>query len=230
MSLIWDTVIPFSENILSFFNNAEKIETNYHTETKDFNWKNYLFKDSNYRRAHIEIVDARQHKKIWVMHMTIFPFLNDPSPIFGLDIVCGANKITGAFHDFSKMGDCNLYTYFQTKMPIYQWEKRRDLPDWAKRIFSPAMLAIGNINDEIELNQFLNLSIDNLNYYIYNVGKSTSNDNYVVPYNEYCKFQKMNPHTPSMMASIGVDEKLFKQFMDDTLFPEYYGNEFNNTN
>lgn len=230
MSLVWDKVIPFSDNILSFFKNSEEILTDYHSETTDFSWKNYLFTDTTYRRAHIEIVDARQIKKIWVMHMTIFPHFNDPSPIFGLDIVCGANKITGAFHDFSKMGECNLYNYFQAKMPLYQWEKRRDLPDWAKRIFSPAMLAIGNINDELELDQFLNVSIDNLSHYIYNVGKSMDDGSYIVPYNDYCKFQKMNPHTPAMMASIGVDEKLFKTFMNDTLFPEYYGNEFNSTN
>jgi len=227
MSLVWDTVIPFSKKIISRFDVYDKQETKYHINNENFIWGNYIFTSKTFRRAHIEIVDAREYKKIWVMHMTIFPYFNDPSPIFGFDIVCGANKITGAFHDFSKMGESFIYEHFQSSMQKYDWEKRRELPDWARQIFSPAMLAISNINSTKELDQLIELTVDNLEYYLYNVGMS-SEHYYITEYNNYCKFQKQNKHTPTMMESIGVDSKIFRQFMDDTLFPEHYGTHSNN--
>jgi hypothetical protein len=30
----------------------------------------------------------------------------------------------------------------------------------------------------------------------------------------------MNPHTPAMMINLGIDEQIFRTFMDEVLFPE----------
>ena len=155
------------------------------------------------------------------MHMTIFPELDDPSPIFGFDVVCGANKITGAFHDFSKNGNCPVYAWFIDRSSKLEWNKPRVLPDWATQIFSPGMIAAGNISEEEELDKLADLAIESLDVYLYNVGcvKKTG-ESYKENYNNYCKYQKMNPHTPAMMINLGIDETVFRNFMDEILFPE----------
>lgn len=154
------------------------------------------------------------------MHMTIYPHTNCPDPIFGFDIVCGKNKITGAFHDFSAVGDSELYFWYYNKMADLDWSKPRELPEWAQRIFSAHMVAAGNIQTQEELDKLKNIFIDNLNYYLYNVGKIKDNNNYSWKHNYYSINQKKNPHTPAMMKTFGIDEQLFKQFMDEVLFPE----------
>ena len=222
MSLVWDKMIPLSQNILETLEQSTDDELKYTAESGNgYLWENYIFTSRNYRRAHVEIVDAREAKKIWVMHMTIFPELDDPSPIFGFDVVCGANKITGAFHDFSKNGNCPVYAWFIDRSSKLEWNKPRVLPDWATQIFSPGMIAVGNISEEEELDKLADLAIESLDVYLYNVGcVEKTGELYKEQYNNYCKFQKMNPHTPAMMINLGIDETVFKNFMDEILFPE----------
>jgi len=199
---------------------VEQIDPRYTHNDVDFTWDNYIWSDKKFRRAHIEIVDASETKKMWVMHMCIFPHYNCPDPIFGFDIVCGKNKITGAFHDFSKVGNSQMYTWYNRKMETLKWSKGRELPDWAKRIFSPQMLAAGNIQTQEEFDQLKDNVIDNLNFYLYNVGVPYADKDYSEKHNHYCRFQKKNPHTPAMMVNFGVDKDTFMNFMDDVLFQE----------
>ena len=106
------------------------------------------------------------------------------------------------------------------KMETLKWSKGRELPDWAKRIFSPQMLAVGNIQTQEEFDQLKNTVIDNLNYYLYNVGVPYASADYSEQHNYYCRNQKMNPHTPAMMVNFGVEKQTFMDFMDDVLFQE----------
>jgi len=219
---VWPQMRALSERIIQKFEHKHLVptDTEYSIENIDFMWKNYVWESPNYRRAHIEIVDATKTKKMWVMHMCIFPHYDSPDPIFGFDVVCGQHKITGAFHDFSNVGYSDLYDWYQNKMSKINWTKPRELPDWAKRIFSPNMLAAGNIQTQEEIDQLIDTVIDNLDHYLYNVGKQQNTRDYTEKHNWYCINQKKNPHTPAMMVNFGVDEKLFRKFMDDVLFQE----------
>lgn len=219
---IWPQANKLAEDIISKFGTYDVVEIDeqYQHFNKDFIWKNYIWTDSAFRRAHIEIVDATKHKKMWVMHMCIFPHYNSPDPIFGFDIVCGQNKITGAFHDFSYVDESPIYKWYQNKMENITWNKPRELPEWAKRIFSPQMLAAGNIQTQEEFDQLAKTVIDNLDYYLYNIGVIYSGRDYKDKHNIYCQNQKLNPHTPAMMVNIGVDKNVFMNFMDEILFPE----------
>lgn len=222
---VWPRARELADKIISRFNNYEREDINpeYEIHVDNFTWKNYLWKSDKFKRAHIEIVDATETKKMWVMHMCVYPYYNSPDPIFGFDIVCGKNKITGAFHDFSFIGLSDLYNWFQATMLNKKWSKPRDLPEWAKKIFSPAMLAVGNIQTEEEFNQLEKVVIDNLDYYLYNVGKVVTGSDFSSRHNHYCKNQKLNPHTPAMMETFGVDKQVFAKFMDEVLFPEKHG-------
>jgi phycocyanobilin:ferredoxin oxidoreductase len=220
--MIWDKMDQLSSEIIEKFSsyNKEVLPAEYEHAEQGFSWKNYIWESTKFRRAHIEIVDARETKKMWVMHMCIFPHYDDPSPIFGFDIVCGKNKITGAFHDFSKVDDCYLYKTYLNRMEGLNWSKPRELPDWAKQIFSPQMLAVGNIQTQEEFDQLTKTVIDNLQLYIYNIGVRYTDKDYKEQHNHYCKYQKMNPHTPAMMVNFGVNKDVFTQFMNDVLFQE----------
>jgi phycocyanobilin:ferredoxin oxidoreductase len=221
----WPRARSLSEKIISRFANYEKesINSEYEIHVDNFTWKNFLWKSENFKRAHIEIVDASETKKMWVMHMCIYPHRNSPDPIFGFDIVCGKNKITGAFHDFSFVGNSRIYDWFQGTMTNVKWSKPRDLPEWARKIFSPQMVAAGNIQSNEEFDQLEQMVLDNLDYYLYNIGTKVEGADFVHRQNHYCKNQKLNPHTPAMMETFGVDKEVFAKFMDEVLFPENHG-------
>jgi hypothetical protein len=224
--MIWDKMDQLSSGIIEKFSsyNKEELPAEYELSEQGFTWKNYIWESPKFRRAHIEIVDARETKKMWIMHMCIFPHYNSPDPIFGFDIVAGQSKITGAFHDFSKIGNSELYDWYQNKMIGLAWSKPRELPEWARNIFSPAMLAAGNIQSEDEVNQLINAGLDNLDYYLYNVGKvNDEKADFKYMHNFYCSNQKKNIHTPAMMINFGIDKNTFMKFMDDVLFQEHNG-------
>ena len=98
---LFDRVIDCSEAINSRFSNTGALGKVYRTEIL----ADKEYSSLRYRRAHISTIDARETKKLYLLHVTVFPHTNDPSPIYGFDIVCGPTKVSGAFHDFSISGD-----------------------------------------------------------------------------------------------------------------------------
>jgi len=189
-------------------------------EDYKFSWPNYVFKDKSFRRAHLDIVDARDTRNLYMLHLCIFPNTNDPAPIFGFDIIAGPRKVTGAFHDFSPIRKNHFmldWFYYNTK--DFEPNKERNLPDWARSIFSENMIAAGNISSETELNTILKMVINNLSFYLNFVGEETPYD-FTNEQNFYCKKQKENPHTPRVMASLGLDPEEVSVFIEKGLFPE----------
>jgi hypothetical protein len=175
-----------------------------------------------YRRAHISIIDARETKKLYLLHVTVFPHLNDPSPIFGFDIVCGPSKVSGAFHDFSIAGDKTspMWLWFNAKVAMEEWNKPRELPDWGKQIFSPAMVAIGAVGEE-ELDKFITLGLETLEFYLANVGIAQQDvAAYEMAQNRYCHYQKQNPRTPASLQHLGFTEQEANDYVNNNLFPE----------
>ena len=189
-------------------------------EGHSYSWPNFVYKSNSFRRAHLDIVDARESKKLYMMHLCIFPHVNDPSPIFGFDIIAGPNKVTGAFHDLSPVaGDTPLDTWFAKRTAQQHWSKNRELPEWARNIFSPNIVAAGNIQEEEELTRLLTFAFENLLFYIEGLGGLGLTD-YTERQNYYCQNQKQNPHTPRVMSALGLDEAEVAEFIHDCLFPE----------
>jgi hypothetical protein len=155
-----------------------------------------------------------------MMHLCIFPHIDDPSPVFGFDIISGENKVTGAFHDFSPVvGGTYLDKWYASQVGDQQWSKVRELPEWARQIFSTNMVAAGNIQNSVELEQFLSMVRFNLLNYLANIG-NRSTDDFSTAQNKYCRFQKQNPHTPRVMKSLGFNEDVVHEFIQNCLFPE----------
>lgn len=224
MSKVWETLIDIEKYFESQLYATGSII--FEPGMDRFNqpgWVNKVWKSSVYRRAHIDVVDARDSKGLWMMHCCIFPHLHNPAPIFGFDVIAGKNKITGCFHDFSPAGDQfhPMIDWFSNEVSNLEWRKERELPDWAKRIFSNSMVAAGNVSDDNELEQIATMIKTNLKHYLDTVGETnkavldtTAHQNY------YCDNQKLNPHTPKVMASLGLNEEDVKVFIQDCLFPE----------
>lgn len=221
MTVVWDKVKELADTITDVFSLNSTYSTSHNVG--NYNWVNEVFSNSKFRRAHVEIVDFRETHKVYILHATVFPHYNDPSPIWGFDAVCGPNKITGAFHDFSAAGDPqhSMMKWFREQSIEYKWKKPRALPPWAQAIFSPSMIAAGNVSEGEELDALINLAKQSLNYYMLNVGKTQDSlADFHMAQDRYCRYQKQNPHVINSMVAMGVSKEVMQQFVDEILFPE----------
>jgi hypothetical protein len=219
MTAVWDKVEQLAEILKVRF---AETGIEYNSDSNN-GWRNFLYRSSSYRRAHVEIVDFRDSHNIYILHSTIFPHYNDPSPIWGFDAVCGPNKITGAFHDFSNAGDPNhfMMKWFAEESKSYIWNKPRDLPPWARAIFSPSMIAAGNVREDEELDALCGLALKSVDYYLENVGTTQDwPDDYHMAQNRYCHYQKQNPHVINSMVAMGIPKEEMVKFVNEVLFPE----------
>ena len=175
--MIWEKLIDCKEEIISIFDEKAQ-EFNEpgldHFNTDDGGWINRVWRNDSIRRAHIDVVDARDTKGLWMMHVCIFPDLKNPAPIYGFDVIAGKNKMTGAFHDFSPSADPDhpmLQGYYES-VEHFIPEKQRELPEWARNIFTGKMLAAGNVKDEGEATEIIRIATDNLRAYFDEVGET----------------------------------------------------------
>jgi phycocyanobilin:ferredoxin oxidoreductase len=223
-SNVWNTLIDIQHLLEKRF--SETGTETFETGMDRFNqpgWINRVWTSDSYRRAHIDVVDARATKGLWMMHCCVFPHTHNPAPIFGFDVVAGKNKITGCFIDYSPAGDNKhpMIEYFADEVSRYEWNKPRKLPEWAERIFSKSMIAAGNVSDENELKQIASLAHILVNHYTECVGETNNTvENTTEQQNYYAQNQKQNPHTPKVMASLGLDEEDVRVFIQECLFPE----------
>ena len=228
MSVIWDRLIQCKDEIIKVFD-EQATEINEagldYFNRPDSGWINRVWANDNIRRAHIDVVDARDTKGLWMMHVCIFPTLDNPAPIYGFDVIAGKNKMTGAFHDFSPSADPDhpmIQGYFES-VEHFVPEKQRELPQWAKNIFTGKMLAAGNVKSEEEATEIIRIALDNLRAYFAEVGltKGEGLPDIVGPCQDYyCHNQQQNPHTPAVMKSLGLPEEDVDRFCTDMLFPK----------
>ena len=224
MSQVWDTLVKIKDLLEKRF--SETGTETFEPGMDRFNqpgWVNRVWTSNSYRRAHIDVVDARETKGLWMMHCCVFPHTHNPAPIFGFDVIAGKNKITGCFIDYSPTGDRKhpMIEYFADEVSRYEWNKPRKLPEWAERIFSTSMVAAGNVSDEEELQQITLLAQTLVNHYTECVGETNNTaENTTEAQNYYAQNQKQNPHTPKVMVSLGLSEDDVQHFIQECLFPE----------
>ena len=223
--MIWERLVKLEKEIIEVL---DKHLVEYNEPGMDrFNkpgWTNRTWSNMSIRRAHVDVVDARESKGLWMAHICLFPMLENGGPIYGFDVIAGKKKVTGCFHDFSPLllKEHPLTKYFIEENKWFKPSKERVLPDWAKAIFSKGMIAAGNITEERELNQVCTLAVSNLNAYIDKISHYNSDskkEDVIRAQNFYCEHQQQNPHTPRTMKSLGLPEDDIKLFCADNLFP-----------
>ena len=227
MSVIWDRLIECKDEIINIF--EERATEFDEPGLAHFNndlWINRVWRNDHVRRAHIDVVDARDTKGLWMMHVCVFPVLNNDGPIYGFDVIAGKNKMTGAFHDFSASSggiDHPMIEGYKEAVADFIPKKQRQLPEWATNIFTDKMLAAGNVSTEEEAVAIIELAQNNLRAYFDEIGEFTGNADAVATtsaQNYYCHNQQQNPHTPRTMKSLGLDEADVDRFCTDMLFPK----------
>lgn len=223
-SKVWDTLIDVQNLFIEEFNSTGiEIQEPGMDRFNQPGWVNRVWTSGNYRRAHVDVVDARESKGLWMMHCCIFPHLHNPAPIFGFDVIAGSRKITGCFYDYSPAGDSEhpMLEWFAGEANRLDWNRTRKLPDWAERIFSSNMIAAGNVQDENELEQIFAMAKTGIKHYLSTVGETNNTHSGTKEHqNYYAQNQKQNPHTPRVMVSLGLSEEDVKVFVQDCLFPE----------
>jgi phycocyanobilin:ferredoxin oxidoreductase len=223
-SKVWDTLIEVQDLFIKQFTKTgtEQFEPGMDRFNQP-GWINRVWASNDYRRAHVDVVDARETKGLWMMHCCIFPHIHNDAPIFGFDVIAGRNKITGCFYDYSSAGNKEhaMMEWFAGESNRLEWNKTRKLPDWAERIFSPSMIAAGNVSNQEELDQIIAMAKEGIQHYLSTVGETNNTaNNTTEAQNYYCENQKQNPHTPKVMVSLGLSEEDVKVFIHECLFPE----------
>jgi hypothetical protein len=216
---VWDNLILLSEQIEHIF---DKNFVRYPIK-EDINfrgWKDSYWKSDHIRKCHLKTIDNRGTQKLWLMHINIFPNENLNTPILGFDIVAGQNKITGSFFDYSPVDEHPFLDYFRSKVSNLSWNKPRELPEWAQKIFSKNMIAAGNIRTEEEINQLTRTCLDLVHYYVNNLGKYDSIGQFKNKQNYYCSQQKLNPHLHKSILAMGIGEEDKNRYINRVLFEE----------
>lgn len=226
MSEVWNTLIQIQDRLIERFDatGTEVAEPGMDRFNQP-GWINRVWTSEDYRRAHVDVVDARESKGLWMMHCCVFPKLDNNGPIFGLDVIAGEKKITGFFHDYSRSVDeeHDMIQAFGDEVAKLEWRKERALPEWAEAIFSPHMVAAGNVSKTDELEQLVELSFDSIDAYLEDIGAFNNIadvDEVKTAQNRYAHYQKQNPHTPRTMTSLGLDEEDVRVFVQECLFPD----------
>ena len=226
--MIWDRLIKWKDETIELLNKelTEYREPGMERFNNDeLGWVNRTWSNKYIRRAHVDVVDVREKKGLWMAHVCLFPGLTNGGPIYGFDIIAGKNKVTGAFHDFSPLlqKEHPLTRWFIEENKWFKPSKERALPDWAKAIFSGGMIAAGNVQEEKELNQICTMAVSNLANYIDKIRNhhdEAKMKDVIEAQNYYCEHQQQNPHTPRVMQTLGLPEEDIKLFCQDNLFPK----------
>ena len=226
--MIWDRLIKWKDETIKLLNKelTEYKEPGMERFNNDeLGWVNRTWSNKYIRRAHVDVVDVREKKGLWMAHVCLFPGLTNGGPIYGFDIIAGKNKVTGAFHDFSPLlqKEHPLTRWFIEENKWFKPSKEREIPDWAKAIFSGGMIAAGNVQEEKELNQICTMAVSNLANYIDKIRNhhdEAKMKDVIEAQNYYCEHQQQNPHTPRVMQSLGLPDEDIKLFCQDNLFPK----------
>jgi hypothetical protein len=219
---LWDRLIELSNEIEKLFDEHFD-ESNVDLSAFNFHgWKDRIWSTDSIRKCHLKTIDHREDKKLWLMHINIFPQRNILLPILGFDIVAGPGKITGAFFDYSSPFDHPYLDYLEMYSKSLEWNKPRETPDWGKNIFSTDMIAVGNIREGRELDQLLETSYDLTRNYVENLNMNSFEiDADMKDYhNMYCIQQKKNPHLHRSILALGVSEENKDRYINEILFEE----------
>ncbi len=188
---------------------------------ENLRWTNIVYGGSLLRRAHLEIFEIADH--FAVLHLCIFPHLNDRTAIFGFDMVGGHSQATGIFLDFSSVTDGPPVPALGDAVPAAErnnFTMKRQLPDWGS-IFSQDALAIRPAGPG-EVHSALALAHRALAYYLESLtdpqGDQVRESQVIDGQAAYARAQRMNPHTFRMLARF-VGHAAARRFIDDVLFP-----------
>ena len=213
---MWDNFIQL-QNIFTelFGKHAEQFDNG---ETYESFHTNLFFHSDKLSLGHVSVIDKREERGMWMMHVAAFSRSHYPMPIFGYDVICGKKKVTGCFHDISPTGITSDTEFaFEMATKKFTANRERELPEWAKQIFSPNMIAVGQ-PDETECAELVTIGSDMLDIWLTELSETGAclEHDQVNPYinarAKYCENQLKNDNSRNVMVALGMDEQYVKKF------------------
>ena len=204
---MWDEFIDLKNQLTSTFTYyCEGGKPDHREDLGHYNW---YWKNKRLELGHISVVDKRESHGIWMMHVNAYAKTTYPMPIYGFDVVCAKKKVTGCFHDLSPTG------YNDMIMKRKEVKRERELPQWAKEIFSDGMLAAGNVTELDECIEYATMGDENLQDWFGILEASESivpSVKYMHARQKYCNNQLQNPHSFNVMKNLGFPEDYLTEF------------------
>lgn len=183
---------------------------------------NKVYRSDKVDLAHISVIDMRAEKKMWMMHVACFAKPNFPMPIYGFDVIVGKNKVTGCFHDMSptipELLVSTAEQEFKQIVAPFIPKRERELPPWAKEIFSNSMVVAGATNEISEIKNLCFMGRENLSSWFSELDEKQENHlpNIAQSYNDalskYCYNQLQNTNSKNVMVSLGLEEDYVNNF------------------
>lgn len=221
-----NTLRELSDKIIALFDrHLDRFDNERHINEFE-GWTDLFWQSDSIRKAHLKIIEPIEGKpKLWLIHINIFPSNLLHYPILGLDVVAGPNKISGSFFDFSPVSDEThpIITTFGLATRDLVWKKERELPDWALEIFSPYMVAAGNVREGEETEQFCDVALKLISYYLEQIQHENfwaNGGDHLDWHNNYCINQKKNKQLWNSLRAMNLDEDKINQYVNDVLFEE----------
>lgn len=181
-------------------------------------WDNILLRARTFRRAHVETFDVPG--RLSVLHVCVFPHLDDPTPIFGFDMVAGSARVTGIFLDLSPVGllpPVPSLSDVCDPQALAGFATPRSPPEWGD-IFSADLLAVRPDSLE-EVGKTIALAMVALNGMLRAARLSTAAEAVVAAGQaRYIAGQRRNEHTLRMLAGF-IGHAAARRFIDEVLFP-----------
>jgi len=209
-----------------FDSNLDRYENEKHVHRFE-GWEDWFWTSDKIRKAHLKIIEpGGKNRKMWLMHMNVFPAADMDIPIFGLDIVATPNKISGCFCDYSPTNDSlaqqDYMKFFADITQTLEWKRARELPPWAVEIFSKDMIAAGAVREGEEADQLCMAARTLTDFYMNTLvfRKPLEGLDTTAAQNKYCINQKMNKMLHSSILAMGISEEDKNDYVNDVLFEE----------
>lgn len=189
-------------------------------------WEDYFWQSYVIRKCHLKTIEpSKNTTNLWLMHINIFPHTDIDLPILGLDIVSSPTKISGCFFDFSPTtpGRHPYMDMFESVTKNLSWKKERQLPDWAKEIFSEHIIGAGSVREGPETEQLKEVTLKLISYYLQNMNNpmfEKENLDTRKAQNKYCRNQKTNVQLHKSILAMGISEEEKNQYVEEVLFEE----------
>ena len=188
-------------------------------------WSNLLLSGRLFRHAHVEMLHIPG--RLGVLHVCLFPPLDDASPIFGFDMIAGPARVTGIFLDFSPVVDGVVddvvgggpsLAKALGAASLASFAEKRVLPDWGD-IFSPDVLAVRPV-DAAEIGHAIALARQALACWLSAPERPLRAPSAAIAAGQarYIAGQRRNEHTLRMLSGL-IGAGPARRFIDEVLFP-----------
>ena len=182
--------------------------------TEEYPWKNEVWTSDVFRRAHVEEFVS---PAICVLHVVIYPHMNDPAPIYGFDVVTGMKKPAGCYVDLSpSVQDWKNWRDFVALPSDVPANKK--LPEWST-VFSEDFIAIPP-RDEEHMEEMFDYGLRLLDFYLKKIKQETVDSRLVYDaHMHYSTMQRNNAKTRQILSRM-IGAERADQFMSTVLFPD----------